>query len=153
MFSSFLEWFLIQPHPARCGNPAAPGGTRSSPAPGTGALGQKMCRDTCTTELYSQNGLYQGFSMQKWNMTQNPDGIEALLGSQQVRLELPPASAPKGCKLVPSQSSFSSPDVGSLNCPMQFPYSATWNAGRRQGVMADRPEQHTAHAAKNQFVL
>lgn len=85
-------------------------------------------------------------------MTQNLDGTEALSGLQQLRLELPPAFSQKGCKLVPSQSSFSSPVVQSLNCPMQFPYSATWNA-QRQMLMADRPEQYTAHAARNQFVL
>lgn len=110
-------------------------------------------RQVCTTELYSQNGLYQGFSMQKWNMTQNPDGTEVLSGPQQLRLELPPAFAQEGHKLILSLSYFSSLDVQSLSCPMQFPYSAMWNTQRRQMLMADRPEQHTAHATKKEFVL
>lgn len=93
-FSSFLEWFLIQRPILR--GVGTPGGTRSSPAPGTGALGSKMCRDRCTTELYGQNGLYQGFSMQKWNMTQNPDGTEAA-----AKARAPSCLCPKGLQTSP----------------------------------------------------
>lgn len=101
-----------------------PGGTSSSWAwADTPAVEKKMYRGSCTTELYSQNGF---FLMQNGTWPKIFTEQKRFQEHSQLKLErLPVFSQERPQTLV--ASTFSSPGVQSLNCPMQIPHSVTKN--------------------------
>lgn len=136
----------------------SPGRTHSSWAQANMlVVEKKTCRGSCTTELYSQNGLYQVFSMQNGTWPKIFTEQKCFQECSQLKLKHLPAFShgrPQTGHVsihffLPRRAKFELSHAISLQCHVKC-----GSAQRsRQMLMANRPEKYTAHAAKNPSLL